>query len=142
MLNHASGEDGTWSHGSVAARPPKWLRETQGHSPFPRVRSLCTIHVLSAGRLQQCTYLPVPNHVSGEDGTWSPESVASRPIKWQQETSGRSPFQHAQLLCKMHVRRGSNSQIRVVMLEDLVVLYNQFIYVSLSIRMFCKLQQN
>jgi hypothetical protein len=45
------------------------------------------------------------------------------------------------LLCNVHVRRGCNSQIRVVMLEDLVVFCNQFIHVYHSILMLCKLQQ-
>ncbi len=67
------------------------------------------------------------------DGTWSHRSVASRPIEWQQESLVHSPFLHALLLCNVHVRRGCNSQIRVVMLEDLVVFCNQFIHVSHNI---------
>jgi hypothetical protein len=37
--NHASSEDGTWTHGLVASRPIEWQRETQGHSPFLRTLS-------------------------------------------------------------------------------------------------------
>ncbi len=55
LLNHALGEDGTSSHRSVAARPIEWQQESLGSSPFPRARSLCTVHVLSAGCLQRCT---------------------------------------------------------------------------------------
>jgi hypothetical protein len=53
--NHALSGDGTWSHGSVAARPTKWQRETpaSGDSPFPRGHLLCTVHVLSEG---VCSY--------------------------------------------------------------------------------------
>ncbi len=54
-LNHTLGEDGTWSHGSVAARPTKCQREIPWRSPYPRARSLCSIHVLSAGCLQLST---------------------------------------------------------------------------------------
>ena len=39
LLNHASSEDGTWTHGSVASRPIAWQRETQGRSPFLRASS-------------------------------------------------------------------------------------------------------
>ena len=39
LLKHASGEDGTSSHGSVAARPIEQQRETQGRPPFLRARS-------------------------------------------------------------------------------------------------------
>ncbi len=84
---------------------------------------------------------PRPKHASGENGTWSHGLVASRPIEWQQESLGRFPFPLARLLCNVHIRRGCNSQIRVVMLEILVVFCNQFIQVSYSILMLCKLQQ-
>ncbi len=47
---------------------------------------------------------PLPKHASGENGTWSHGLVASRPIKWQQESSGRSPFPRARFLCNVHVR--------------------------------------
>jgi hypothetical protein len=83
---------------------------------------------LGAERLQQ-------NHASCEDGAWSHGLVASRPIKWQQETSGGSLFPRARSICNMHVNRGCDSQIRIVMLEDLVVFSNQFIYVYHSILM-------
>jgi hypothetical protein len=89
--------------------------------------------------MREC--LPLPNHALSEDGTWSHELVASRPIELLQESSGRSPFQHARLLCNVHVRWGCKSQIRVVMLEDLVMFCNQFKHVSHSILMLCKLQQ-
>ncbi len=55
-----------------------------------------------------------------------------------------SALASSRLLCNVHVRRGCNncnSQIRVVMLEDLAVSCNQFIHVSHSILMLCKLQQ-
>ncbi len=87
---------------------------------------------------------PRPKHASVENGTWSHGLVASRHIEWQQESSGRFPFPRACLLCKVHIRSGScgcNSQIRVVMLEDLTVFCNEFIHVSHSILMLCKLQQ-
>jgi hypothetical protein len=47
---------------------------------------------------------------------------------------GELPFPCTSLFCNMHVRGGCNSQIRVVMLEDLVVFYNQFIHVSHSMQ--------
>jgi hypothetical protein len=80
------------------------------HSTCPECRVSAAMHGFS----------PLPNHALGKDGTWSHGLVASRPIEWQQETLGSSPFPcvyHG--LCNMHVRRGCNSQIRVVILEDL-----------------------
>ncbi len=103
-LKHASGEDWTWSHGSVAARPIEWQQESLGRSPFPRACSLCTVHVLSAGCLERCA-----------DARYA--------------------------MCMSGLRRRCNSQIRVMMLEDLVVFCNQFIHVSHSILMLCKPQQ-
>jgi hypothetical protein len=199
--NPASSEDGTSSHGSVAARPIEQQRETQGRPPFLRARSryatcmsaglrvrgdarmlapakphirrgwdlvsrigcskshqmavrklgalsisasaLALHHTCSECRasaaMRGCS--PRPKHASGENGTWSHGLVASRPIEWQQESSGRSPFPRARLLCNVHVRSGCNSQIRVVMLEDLAVFCNEFIHVSHSILMLCKVQQ-
>jgi hypothetical protein len=90
---------------------------------------------------EMCGCSPRPKHASGENGTWSHGLVASRPIEWKQESSGRSPFPRARLLCNVHVRSGCNSQIRVVMLEDLAVFGNEFIHVSHSILMLCKVQQ-
>jgi hypothetical protein len=84
---------------------------------------------------------PRPKHASGENGTGSHGLVASRPIEWQQESTGSSPFPRARLLCNVHVRGGCNSQIRVVMLEDLLVFCNQFIHFFHSILMLCMLQQ-
>jgi hypothetical protein len=40
LLNHASSEDGTWSHGSVAARPIEQQQESLGSSSFPRALAL------------------------------------------------------------------------------------------------------
>ncbi len=102
------------------------------------LHSTCSECMASAA-MSRCS--PKPKHASGDDGTWSQGLVASRPIEWQRETLGCSPFQHARLLCNVHARRECNSQIRVVMLEDLVVLCNQFIQVSHSILMLCKLHQ-
>jgi hypothetical protein len=52
--NHASGEDGTWSHGSVAERPTKWLRETPALHFSARTCYAQHMSPISAGRLQQC----------------------------------------------------------------------------------------
>ncbi len=85
----------SWSHRSVASRPIEWRRETQGHVPFLRtlaIQCACTEDSASAA-MSGCS--PRLNHASGEDGTSSHGSVASRPIERQRETQGRSPFLRA-----------------------------------------------
>ena len=56
LLNHTSGEDGTSSHGSVAARPIEQQRETQGRPLCLRARSryACNEHVRRAARTRRC----------------------------------------------------------------------------------------
>jgi hypothetical protein len=114
---------------------PAQLRVNLAASASARTCSECR----ASAAMRGCS--PRPKHASGENGTWSHGLVASRPIEWQQESSGRSPFPRARLLCNVHVRSGCNSQIRVVMLEDLAVFCNEFIHVSHSILMLCKVQQ-
>jgi hypothetical protein len=106
--------------------------------------ALALHHTCSECRVSMRECSPRPKHASGENGTWSHGLVASRFIEWQQESSGRSPFPRERLLCHVHVRSGcnsQNSQIRVVMLEDLAVFCNEFIHVSHSILMLCKVQR-
>ncbi len=79
-LNHASGEDGTWSHGLVAARHIEQQRETQGRSPFLRARS--RRHAMQHACQQGYAYAamrgcsPQLNHTMDEDGTWSHGLIA------------------------------------------------------------------
>ncbi len=104
------------------------------------LHSTCSEYRASAA-MHGCS--PRPKQASGENGTRSHGLVTSRPIEWQQleRISGGSPLPQVRLLCNVHARRGCNSKIRVVMLEDLVVFCNQFISVSHSILMLCKLHQ-
>ncbi len=72
------------------------------------------------------------NHAWGEDGNWYHGQVTSRPI----ENAGVSPIsERARSLCNVHVKTqesgvGSNFQIREVMLEKLLVFFNQFRQIS------------
>jgi hypothetical protein len=101
-LNHTLGEDGTWFHGSVVARPIEWQQEISGRSPFSRVCLLCTMHVLSAGRLLRCADArPAKARIRRE---WDLVSRIGR-IKTHRMAArslGRSPFPRTRLLRNVH----------------------------------------
>ena len=102
--NPASSEDGTSSHGSVAARPIEKQRETQGSPPFLRARSRYATCMSAGLRVRGDARMLAPAKPHIRRG-WDLVSRigCSKTHRMAVISSGRSPFPRARSLCTIHV---------------------------------------